>query len=79
MSQTFFLYLFDHSRRSGEEIFFFSTSLVIFWHGLFSKVFLMASWFINRDLPDRRQSFRASKIFKRYSSLEQSFCLRSAT
>ena len=46
------------------EIFFFFASLVIFWHDSF--FFLMASWLITWDLPERGRSVRDSETFKRY-------------
>ena len=50
------------------EMFFFCASLVIFWHGSFSKAFLMASWLITWGRPDRRPFFRRFEVFKRCST-----------
>ena len=41
---------------------FFCATLVFFWHGLFSNVFLRASWLTTWSLPYRGQSCRAFRL-----------------
>ena len=61
-----FLLFFNHPGYSRDWNFLLLCQSFIFWQTLFSKAFLMSSWLVTWDLPDRGRFFRVSEVFKRY-------------